>query len=93
VSSAAEKCARRFCENRRKQRARYPRGKYKIPENAKIQRIVLYSAKLLCYAQHKSGKGAADMTKRSFANEYFYAYAGFAFYFGKAYTCIAAKPG
>ena len=33
------------------------------------------------------------MTKRSFANEYFYAYAGFAFYFGKAYTCIAAKPG
>jgi hypothetical protein len=39
------------------------------------------------------GKEQQTMSKRSFANEYFYAYAGFAFYYGKAYTCIAAKPG
>ena len=54
---------------------------------------MLYIAKHLCYDLAKFRKGAADMTKRGFANEYFYAYAGFAFYYGKAYTCIAAKPG
>ena len=54
---------------------------------------MLYSAKLLWYHQPKFGEGAAGMINRSFANEYFYAYAGFAFYDGKAYTCIAAKPG
>ena len=64
-----------------------------IPEKGKTAQVVLYIAKHLCYDLAKFRKGAADMMKRGFANEYFYAYAGFAFYYGKAYTCIAAKPG